>query len=923
MTDPEPLIGSCARRNPAAISLLAALVCLGGIRAAQAAPPAAGSAPPRGEELTAGARQEIAALLAEKASRTPSERKMSSKLVFMLRRLRGKESVPGFSALSPRLAPEEDAAVAGGTVLVDIEADPAAVKTVIARLDQLDAAIVAAAKRRGTIRARLPLAAVADLAAMPEVANIRIGRLPITRQTVVAQGAIASSAKRASFRYGTSGAGVKVGVISDGVFLLQDQEMTGDLPPVVTVLPGQDGAGAEGNAMLTIVHALAPGAELYFATGATGEAAFADNIMALRAAGCDIVVDDLFYTDEAAFQDSAVAQAVAQVVASGGLYFSAAGNEGNKASGTSSTWEGDFAVGGTPAALRGDGAVLSFGAGAISNPLLSDAINGLTLQWTDPLGASQNEYDLFVLDAALSRVVDFSTNVQDGHQNPIQEISAVAVAGERVVVVKKAGAADRFLHLSAIGGMLRYGTAGCETGHATIPGAFAVAAVDVATAHGGWFTGGAANPIEPFVCDGPRRMFFQPDGTPITPGNYSSTGGLVRRKPDLASADGVATAVPGFNPFLGTSAAAPHAAAIAALAKSILPAFTPGDFASAVAATALDIMAPGFDRDSGYGILMAMPALAALGAHPVALLQLGPVDTRVQGGASFIAPGDSVALRIRLNNVGSVAASAPTAVLSTTTPGVTVVADTSSYPDLARGEGGFNSAAFLLSLAPDAPCGLALDATLTVTYEGGNAPQQSFPLRLFTGNPAPAVTFSYAGPAVAIPDATGIEVPGVPANVPLTVSGLAGTIFSVDFRIDGSRCTTAAGATTVGVDHPFVSDLIFTLISPLGTKVVVIDEADLEGHNFCQTLLADDSPGPSISTVTAPDAPFTGSYKPQDPLAAFRAEDGNGTWTLQVTDNYPGDTGHVRAFSLLISPNSCAGASGKGAGGRIVPGGAG
>ena len=39
-------------------------------------------------------------------------------------------------------------------------------------------------------------------------------------------------------------------------------------------------------------------------------------------------------------------------------------------------------------------------------------------------------------------------------------------------------------------------------------------------------------------------------------------GGSVRQKPDIAAADGVSTAVPGFSSFYGTSAAAPQAAAI-------------------------------------------------------------------------------------------------------------------------------------------------------------------------------------------------------------------------------------------------------------------------------------------------------------------------------------------------------------------------
>jgi hypothetical protein len=100
-------------------------------------------------------------------------------------------------------------------------------------------------------------------------------------------------------------------------------------------------------------------------------------------------------------------------------------------------------------------------------------------------------------------------------------------------------------------------------------------------------------------------VFFEANGTPLTPGNFSSTGGEVRNQPKLAAADGVSTAAPGFNPFFGTSAAAPHAAAIAALLLENSD-LTPAGFEQVVAATALDIEAASFDRDSGHGIVEAL-----------------------------------------------------------------------------------------------------------------------------------------------------------------------------------------------------------------------------------------------------------------------------------------------------------------------------
>ena len=90
---------------------------------------------------------------------------------------------------------------------------------------------------------------------------------------------------------------------------------------------------------------------------------------------------------------------------------------------------------------------------------------------------------------------------------------------------------------------------------------------------------------------------------------FSTNGGTTLTKPDIAAADGVSTKTPGFLPFFGTSAAAPHAAAVAALIKSAKPSYTNAQILNAMKQTALDIRAAGLDRDSGWGIVMALEAV--------------------------------------------------------------------------------------------------------------------------------------------------------------------------------------------------------------------------------------------------------------------------------------------------------------------------
>src|SRR5262249_10697746 len=213
----------------------------------------------------------------------------------------------------------------------------------------------------------------------------------------------------------------------------------------------------------------------------------------------------------------------------------------------------------------------------------------INLYWSDPLGGSSNDYDLFLLNADGTAVIASSTNIQNGTQDPYEQISRDQdrgdppfPAGSRIVIVKKTGAADRFLHLNTNRGRLSIATAGQTHGHAAAANAYGCAATRATAAFPN--PSNSSNVVERFSSDGPRRIFFQADGTPITPGDFSATGGLLRQKPDITAADGVSiTGVGGFpSPFFGTSAAAPHAAAIAALLKSANPSFTPAQIRAAL-----------------------------------------------------------------------------------------------------------------------------------------------------------------------------------------------------------------------------------------------------------------------------------------------------------------------------------------------------
>src|ERR1700733_8877416 len=222
------------------------------------------------------------------------------------------------------------------------------------------------------------------------------------------QGSVAIGAAAAQSQFGVTGTGVTVGVISDSYNSLggaATDVTNGQLPSNVYVL--QDlpaGAGTdEGRAMLQIVHAEAPGANLAFATGDLGDASFAQNIEALQSqAGANVEVDDLGYFDEPFFQEGIISQAVDSVASKGVAYFSAAGNDGQ-----GQAWQGAFVNSGQTGLFSG-GTLNTFGTGAnaqfqqVTIPVGSEVT--LDFQWNQPFASaggagSASQMDIFLLDS--------------------------------------------------------------------------------------------------------------------------------------------------------------------------------------------------------------------------------------------------------------------------------------------------------------------------------------------------------------------------------------------------------------------------------------------------------------------------------------------------------------------------------------------
>ena len=858
---------------------------------------------------------QLRSLEAWKSGRTAAERRVDSELLFAIDRRAGR-----LEATLARIAVAE--ALASGAVEIDIDLRPgtpsAKVAEVIAAIGGRGGRVEFVSERFASIRAVVAVDAVVPLAGLEGVRRIVPARRPFA-QTIQSEGDRTHGADLARQRFGLDGAGRKICALSNGVASLAYSQSTGELP-AVDVLPGQAGSGDEGTAMLEILHDVAPAASLGFATAFGGIASFAQNVLDLAAAGCQIVVDDVIYLDESPFQDGPIASAVDAVSAAGVLYLASAGNEGNLDDGTSGTWEGDFLAGAGLPVLPGL-TLHDFGGTAANRVLKSSP--AVALHWPDPFGSSANDYDLYVLDETLDNVVRFSNNTQDGiggDDDPVEIISffgSGASLGEHLVVARAAGEA-RLLNLIAFRGELEHATRAALRGHAAAVGALAIAAAPAAAGYGAGQPSGpfpaefeASQLSETFSADGPRRIFFSAagqllDGAPAN--DFSSTGGVVRAKPELTSADGVATSVDGFTRFFGTSAAAPHAAALAGLYWTAVPLATAAEVRSALLDHALDIETPGPDPTTGSGIVDLDAMLDSAGVAPRANLALGAVvPIELTGnGDTVLDPGERFRLEVTLENVGGAGALAISGVLSSDGADATIEEAFAAWPDLAAGGGANGSASFVVALPVSAACGAIAEFSLDVTYAGGIAPQRlGFALTL--GAPGTPESFHFTGPPVFIADTPVRGTPGPAAIALLPVAGLGGRLTDLDLSFDGDPCSTEPFATTVGIEHPFVSNLLIELVSPSGVIVPVIRFTDGFGNHFCQTVLDDESPGPSIQTVETGDDPFTGSFRPAQPLALFDGEEANGTWQLRVTDWNPLDVGRIRAFTLTATPAVCRG----------------
>ncbi|MDY6990524.1 MAG: proprotein convertase P-domain-containing protein [Thermodesulfobacteriota bacterium] len=98
------------------------------------------------------------------------------------------------------------------------------------------------------------------------------------------------------------------------------------------------------------------------------------------------------------------------------------------------------------------------------------------------------------------------------------------------------------------------------------------------------------------------------------------------------------------------------------------------------------------------------------------------------------------------------------------------------------------------------------------------------------------------------------------------------------------------------INHTFDADLDIFLIAPDGTRIELSTDNGGSGDHFSNTVFDDEA----ATAITAGTAPFAGSYQPEEPLSGLDGMTANGTWTLEITDDYVEDTGSLNSWSLIF-----------------------
>jgi subtilisin family serine protease len=403
---------------------------------------------------------------------------------------------------------------------------------------------------RELVKVELPVTAVRRVARHAAVSRMRPPYYPGLKE-ITSEGAPVIGADDFIGRMGVDGSGVVVGVLDVG-FQNAEGLIGSELPAEQTsatpfVLDNLDEfESAHGTACAEIIHDIAPGAELYLAAF-EDLVSWGEQLDQLIVAGVDIIshsigFDNLYPPDG----HHIIAQTVDEITASGILFVTAAGNEAEHY--YQGTWQ-DIDQDG----FLEFGDQNLFGASIVVHPYETTEVR---LRWDDPFGASEHDYDLFVVKPGFVSnwdisednpdIVASSRDVQSGVQNPLELLSFESEEEVLYAIVRH----DPASPLNSSQKFYLWASNNVSANLATPEGTLTLPADAL-----------GALSVGAIMLDSLEVQSFSSRG-PTADG---------RMKPDLVAPDLVSTVTFGERQFSGTSASTPHVAGAAALVLSANP----------------------------------------------------------------------------------------------------------------------------------------------------------------------------------------------------------------------------------------------------------------------------------------------------------------------------------------------------------------
>ncbi len=470
---------------------------------------------------------------------------------------------------------------------------------------------------------------------------------------------------------GVSGAGITVGVQSDGISSLQVIQSRGELSTVKLVMPS-DGAsspaGDEGTVLLEEVHAVAPGASLVYC-GPSTFVEYTSCLSQLITAGATILVDDLNFSQEDLLSSNSQAvQGIEQLLTSNPsvVLFTAGGNYNG------SYWEGNYSpvalssLGLSPltctsgTATQTDHYVAQFDGdkSELLNVMQSSQVP-LAFAWADTPGHNASQFDVYWFNGSTQVGCLGTATGTDTHVS--QNIGFNSGKYTLYIATPDASSAGKFLKLW-VGGDGLTSLSKSTSGSEVTPQAFATGAVTVGAVNG---SDGVGNKIESFSSLGPITLVF-PDVTHIQ--------SPVLVAPDGINVDAAGTYFQGDlfpdGNFYGTSASVPNAGAVAALIRSAFPALTATQLVDALKAGAAQLGSMSPDDTYGYG---RIDAIGALGTFPSPTITSLPDPSLTAGSSSAAYPFTVTGTgALHFTVTSSNTTSIPAAIVPAGSPGVTM-----------------------------------------------------------------------------------------------------------------------------------------------------------------------------------------------------------------------------------------------------------